>query len=568
MKKRPDPDPVYDLKSVDLPRLKGIALRIMAALLESPFGLLVESSLLKNAGISSLRTKRIEQRTSFQPVFPAGAAGSSPRRTAPRQWPQESGEKGPGFRFTGIHDYARAYREGRTTPEDVALRLLDFIERSDSDNPPLRAFIAVDRDEVLKQAEAAGERIKKGKASSPFDGVPIAIKDELDMVPYPTTMGTSFRRTVSAHRDATIVARLRAAGALLVGKTNMHEIGLGVTGLNPHHGTPRNPYNLDFHTGGSSSGNGAAVASGLCPSAIGADGGGSIRIPAAFCGFVGLKPTFGRVSTSGAEPAAWSVGHLGPMAATAADTALTYLAIAGPDPMDPLTLDQPEPTLKGWNNADLSDLTLGVFWPWFRHASTDVVTVCEALLRAFQDRGAVLKEIAIPHLEDGRVAHSITIASEISQAFAHSYGEFRKSHGLDVRVNLALGYRMNAADYIQAQRARTRMISDFKRALDQVDVIITPATARTAPPIAAAALKSGESDLSTTMEIMRYMTPANLTGLPAISFPAGYSPAGLPVGMQAIGRAWGEVTLLRLAHTAEGVVERRAPALYYNLMTD
>ena len=170
-------------------------------------------------------------------------------------------------------------------------------------------MIAVNRDDVMKQAREATQRIKAGKPLSIFDGVPVAVKDELDMVPYPTTVGTSFLGKSPAKEDATVVARMRAAGALLVGKTNMHEIGINVTGLNPHHGTTRNPYNTDHFTGGSSSGSATAVAAGLVPVAIGADGGGSIRIPASFCGVFGLKPTFGRVSEHGAAPLCWSVAH-------------------------------------------------------------------------------------------------------------------------------------------------------------------------------------------------------------------------------------------------------------------
>jgi Asp-tRNA(Asn)/Glu-tRNA(Gln) amidotransferase A subunit family amidase len=179
---------------------------------------------------------------------------------------------------------------------------LDAIAASDAANPPLRAYIAVNREDVLQQAAAATKRFSTGAPLSILDGIPVAVKDELDMVPYPTTAGTAFLGRHPASSDATVVARLRAAGALLIGKANMHEIGMGVTGLNPIYGTPRNPYATHCHTGGSSSGSAAAVAAGLCPLALAADGGGSIRIPAALCGVVGLKPTYGRVSEHGALP--------------------------------------------------------------------------------------------------------------------------------------------------------------------------------------------------------------------------------------------------------------------------
>jgi Asp-tRNA(Asn)/Glu-tRNA(Gln) amidotransferase A subunit family amidase len=427
-------------------------------------------------------------------------------------------------------------------------------------------MIAVDREDVLRQARDAAERIRRGEARSVLDGVPVAVKDELDMIPYPTKVGTTFLGTSPATQDATAVARVRAAGALLIGKANMHEIGIGVTGFNPHYGTPRNPYDSAHYTGGSSSGPATAVAAGLCPVAIGADGGGSIRVPAAFCGVVGLKATHGRMSEFGAAPLDWSVAHVGPLAATATDAALAYGLMAGPDPQDPLSRHQPPPTLAGWDDLDLNGLTLGIFWPWFRHASEEVVAACESLLAGFQERGAQVREIALPGLEAGRVAHVITIASEMNAALESHYQAHHKEYGLDVRLNLALSRAFTARDYIRAQQARTRLIRNFETALANVDLIITPSTGIVAPAIPPAALKDGDSDLTTLTEIMRFATPANMTGLPAISFPAGYTDAGLPIGMQAMGRAWEEPTLLRLALVAEQMVERRRPRVWFDLL--
>jgi len=388
------------------------------------------------------------------------------------------------------------------------------------------------------------------------------------MVPYPTTFGTAFLGTSASEGDSTVVARIRAAGALLIGKTNMHEMGMGVTGFNPHHSTTRNPYDPKYYTGGSSSGSAAAVAAGFCPVAIGADGGGSIRIPASFCGLVGLKPTFGRVSRFGANPLGWSVDHFGPIAATATDAALTYVILSGPDRNDSMSLYQPAPTLSDWNNLELTDLTLGVYWPWFHHASADTVSLCQALLCEFENMGAKIREIAIPELEAGRVAHVLTIAAEMSQAMAYHGTKYRRDYGLDVRISLALAHGFDASDYIQAQRVRTRMIANFNRVLEQVDVIITPTTGLPAPIIPKAALAHGDFDMTMLFEIMRFVTPANFTGLPAISFPAGYNNVGLPIGMQAIGCYWQEHTLLRLALAGEQMVQRKVPKVFYNILED
>ena len=556
----------YDLKSIKLPYMAGTPLRLFVALMEGPLRGLLISKLFRDAGITRLRGRQIEEPPTLYPMHFEGTLAQEACCVPERELPGPPAEPGPGFRFASVHDYARAYREGRTTPEEVARRVLDAIEASNAADPPLRAIVTVDREDVLRQARASAERIRNGRPLSVFDGVPVAVKDELDMVPYPTTVGTAFLGDSPAKEDATVVARMRAGGALLIGKANMHEIGIGVTGLNPHHGTVRNPYDPGHFTGGSSSGPAAAVAAGLCPVALGADGGGSIRIPSSFCGLVGLKSTFGRVSEFGAAPLAWSVAHLGPLAATASDAALAYGLIAGPDPRDPISLHQPGPTLAGWDRPDLSGLTLGVYRPWFQHASADVVSACEGLLQELERSGATVREVAIPELEDGRVAHVITIAAEMAQALSWCYAEHCREHGLDVRINLALAREFTARDYIQAQRARTRMIGHFNRVLEQVDAIVTPSTGLTAPTIPQAALPDGESDLSTLIEIMRFSTPANLTGLPAISFPAGYDGAGLPIGMQAIGRAWQEPTLLRLALAAERAVERQAPEVYYEVL--
>jgi Asp-tRNA(Asn)/Glu-tRNA(Gln) amidotransferase A subunit family amidase len=358
---------------------------------------------------------------------------------------------------------------------------------------------------------------------------------------------------------------LRSAGALLVGKANMHEIGINVTGLNPHHGTTRNPYHTGHFTGGSSSGSATAVAAGLTPVAIGADGGGSTRIPASFCGLVGLKATFGRISEHGAFPLCWSVAHIGVLAGSAADAALTYALIAGPDSKDRTSLHQPLPSLKGWNDLNLKGLRIGVYRDWFRHADAEVVAAGEAMLKEYETMGCTLVEIIIPNLEASRIAHGVTILSEMAQAMNATYAEHHKEHGLDVRVNLAIARQLLATDYVMAQRIRTRMLRHFKNAFDQADMILTPSTAIAAPEIRKGALPEGESDLTTTTKIMRFATVANLTGLPAISFPVGYTRKGLPIGLQVIGRAWDEANLLRMAFAAEKVVERKAPQVYYQI---
>ncbi|MCX7024725.1 MAG: amidase [Spirochaetes bacterium] len=565
---RDDNRDLYDLKSTRLPYLAGGALRLVASLVEGPLAGLVIPGLLKSAGISWLRDQAVDEAPTPQPIHFTGALAGKGSSVPENQWPQSAAIQGKGFHFTSVFDFAKAYRDGETTPEEVAKKVLDAIEASNSASPPLRAVIEVNRETVLGQAREATRRIREGRALGILDGVPVAVKDEVDMAGYHTTVGTSFLGKSPAKEDATVVARMRAAGAMLIGKTNMHEIGIGVTGLNPTHGTTRNPYNTSHFTGGSSSGSATAVAAGLVPIAISADGGGSIRIPASFCGVFGLKPSYGRVSEHGAAPLCWSVAHLGPIAGTATDTALAYAVMSGPDLHDPNSLHQPLPTLEGWNQLDLRGLRLGIYRPWFRHADPESVAACEAMLGQFESMGAEIREVVIPDLELNRIAHTITILSEMAQALRGTYREHHREHGLDVRINLALADAFTSTDYVKAQRIRTRIIANFDKALEQADMILTPATGIAAPRIPEDALPDGNSDLTTTIEIMRFASAANMTGLPAISFPAGYTGKGLPIGMQAIGRAWDEAALLRLAVNAEKILERKSPELYYRMLPE
>ena len=543
--------PGYQVAPLKAPRLAGAALRWFAAAAELPVvGAPLRKGMLDAAQMPAFRNARCDELPFLMPPLPGEADGRVTPSAAPTATEDSSG-------------FAAGYRSGALSPVDVAERFLDCVKRGDAADPALRAFIAVDADDLRAQARAAAERYRAGRALGPLDGVPVAVKDELDQVPYPTTVGTRFLRQ-PASRDATAVARLRAAGALLVGKANMQEAGLGVTGINPHHGSPRNPHDPGRVTGGSSSGSAAAVAAGLCPVALCADAGGSIRVPSALCGVVGLKPTFGRVSEAGAAPLGWSVAHVGPIGATARDAALAYLAIAGPDPLDPNTLHQPPPLPPQWE-AGVEGLTIGVYRPWFEDAAPDIVAACRRTLDALASRGARVRDVEIPDLHLVRPAHLVTVAVEWAAAFGNPHRRHRRFFGHDVRLVLALANTLRPNDYVHAQRLRRRIHANFTEVLKEVDVIATPTTAITAPSLRPDALASGESDFTTLDLLSRFVTAANLTGHPAISFPAGYDGQGLPIGLQLIGRRWREDVLLRAAAAAEMIVDRRRPRVWFDL---
>jgi Asp-tRNA(Asn)/Glu-tRNA(Gln) amidotransferase A subunit family amidase len=557
----------YNLTSLDLPKLNGRSMRLFASALDNTaLRNVLLGPLLRQGGADSLREKVFADPPTFYPFWREEAVAQRHQRAVEwsaleiRQLEQANREP-----FADIADYARAYRGGTVSPEMVAESVLAAIADGDDDPRPLHAFRANDREDLMTQARASAKRLRDGTPLSILDGVPVAVKDEVDQAPYGTTVGTSFLGQTPATRDGTIVARLRAAGAMLIGKTNMYEIGINPEGFNGHYGIVRNPYRLSCHAGGSSNGSAAAVAAGFCPVAIGADGGGSIRIPAALNGVVGLKATFGRISEDGAAPLTWTMGHLGPIGATVSDVALIYACIAGPDERDPNTLHQPPVSLQDWNKTDLRGLTLGIYQPWFEHATSPIVASCEEAVTRLAEMGAVVHEIEIPELDEMRVSQAITILAEMANNM-EQYNDYWTELSPPTRVNLTLGKVLTSFDYLQAQRVRTRAIATFRRLFSEVDVILSPATAVTAPTVPDNCENDGWSDLSTVTELMRFAMPGNLTGLPAIAFPVGYDKDGLPISMQAMAGPWREHILLQIAHAAEHVTLRRRPPVFYDIL--
>jgi Asp-tRNA(Asn)/Glu-tRNA(Gln) amidotransferase A subunit family amidase len=560
----------YNLVAAREPVLTGRRLQLLAAALDNPvLRPLILPQLIKSGGLARLRSLKLDEPPTHNPRYQAGDHPHIPANCDQIASEAVFSSVLNATGFCSLRDLAQAYRRGETTPLKIAGKLLDALEQTDSGEKPMRAFVACDREQLLAQAEVATERFAANQSCGIFYGIPVAIKDELDVQGYPTRVGTRFLGDEPATEDATVVARLRQAGALIVGKTNMHEIGINPRGINLHHGTVRNPYNWSRDPGGSSGGSAAAVAAGLCPVAIGADGGGSIRIPAALCGVVGLKATYGRISSYGSFPLDWSVGHLGPIGATVDDVALAYAATAGPDPRDPNTMHQPSHKLTGGKSDEaadgLSSLRLGIYPEWFNHAESEIVACCEEMVNQLAARGAEIVEIEIPDLDELRLAHGVTILSEMATSMAN-YPQHWHELSAATRINLSLGRSFSAVDYLQAQRMRTRAMDAFANIFKGVDVVVSPATAVLAPPISQQILSHGVADMGVVAELMRFVVPANMTGLPAISLPVGYSRAGLPIGMQLMGRPWEEQLLFRVARVTESLVSRRLPAGYTDLL--
>lgn len=554
----------YQHREVKAPRIVGWALRSLAALAENPLSAgMVRQQMLRQLGFEEWRRLPIDDTPLPMALHPR-SSDETPAADLDLQALVD--QSLPAAPFVTVAEYRQAYLQGHSNPRRVVDKLCAAVDASEHMDRPLRVFIHFDREDLISQAEASAARYAKGQSLGPLDGVPVAVKDELDVAGMPTTVGTGFLGKTPAQQDATVVARLRAAGALIIGKTNMHEIGIGVTGINPNHGSARNPYHLDHVTGGSSSGSAAAVAAGFCPIAVGADGGGSVRIPAAFCGQFGLKSTFGRVSEHGAAPLAWSVAHIGPIASSVDDLALAYAVMAGPDEADPLSRHQSPVSLQALHQTELTGLKIGVFDLWFDDASEAVRQHCRAALEQAQALGAQIVPIQLEALQESHLAHLITIVAEMS-ASQQQYLQQGARHGTDVRLNLALAQGLSATDYVQAQRWRQRAVAIWNEQLEQVDLIASPMTGLTAPKLHPEALSDGESDLTILNEIMRFATIGNLTGLPALTLPVGVDDGGLPVGLQLIAGAWKEALLLRVARALAPQFKRPMPAWHVQLLS-
>lgn len=546
----------YHRDDVKAPRVSGLALKAFVGALESSLGPVLLEKLVKDSGIEQWRKLSPGDAPPVQCPLPHPAP--PPETQSAVEQAARAVAAAPSSNRETVARFAAAYREGHD-PMNVVRKVHEGIERLDGRDQRLGLFISRKPDEVLAAAEASSKRLRAGTPLSVLDGVPVALKDEVDLAGHVTTLGTRFRKEV-ATRDSTVAARLKAAGAVILGKLNMNEIGINPIGLNPWHGAARNPWNRKHITGGSSSASGAVVAAGLCPLSIGADGGGSIRIPAALCGVVGLKATWGRIPETGVPPLCWNVGHVGPMGLTVDDVAAMYAVLAGADDHDVISRLQPAPHLADYEKGALAGVRLGICWKWFDDASPDVVTRCKAAVKSLTDAGATVVEIDGPNLNTVLWTHSTIILSEMVQAMRGQIEADVTQFGLDTRTNLAIGQHFRGTEYVHALRHRHAMTREWLSTMQRCDVVITPTTARTAPEIPEGSLPDGESNLPVVDALMRFIRIANLTGFPALSVPAGFDRDGLPVGVHLMARPYEEHLLFRLGRVIEREVDVRTPA--------
>jgi aspartyl-tRNA(Asn)/glutamyl-tRNA(Gln) amidotransferase subunit A len=459
-----------------------------------------------------------------------------------------------------IQEAAKALRKKTTSSIELTRDSLRGIARLD---PTLRAFITITEEVAEAQATQADQELAGGVDRGPLHGIPIAVKDVFSTRGIRTTCGSKLFADFIPARDATVVERLKAAGAVIVGKTNMHELAYGITSTNPHFGTVRNPWDLERIPGGSSGGSGSAVAAGLVFMAMGSDTGGSIRIPASFCGIVGLKPTFGRVSRYGVMPLDFSLDHMGPLTRSVRDAALTLDTLAGFDPRDDTSSRQPvEPTLPS-ENSSIQGVRIGL--PESFYLERVAPAVAESVRRAAtlaEQAGAVVVPVRLPDIANLNTVGRIILLCEAS-ATMERYLARREDFGTDVLALLDQGRLIPATDYINAQRIRRVLRQEFQSVWKQVDCLFTPTTPTGAPKIGQTTLKLGADEEDVRIASTRLVRGINVLGIPALSMLCGFDEQGLPLGLQIIGRGFQEALILRVGAVIEDALDlrRRSPSL-------
>ncbi|MFD8080779.1 amidase [Kitasatospora sp. NPDC059722] len=440
---------------------------------------------------------------------------------------------------------ADAIRSRRLSPVELVDSVLDRIEQVE---PDLGAYVTVAAEQARRAAREAEREAVQGRYRGPLHGIPMGLKDLIDVAGMATTASSRVRADHRAPADSTVAARLTAAGAVLVGKTHTHEFAFGLT-------TPqtRNARDHGRVAGGSSGGSAVAVASGAATFALGTDTGGSIRVPAALNGVVGLKPTYGLVPRHGVTSLSWSLDHVGPITRTVEDAALVLTALAGHDPRDPASLSLPAEDYRPGTGTDLTGLRVGVPRTYyFDHVDPQVETAVRHAVEHLEGLGARLVEVDIPMTRYIQATQWGLMVPEAAVYHERTLRTAPELYGADVRILLEAGELMSAGDYLRAQRARTMMREEWAGLLETVDVIA-------APTVPTTAVRAGQETVtwpdgtveSVSDAYVRLSAPANITGVPALTVPAGQDAEGLPIGLQLLGRPLGERTLLRVGHAYE-----------------
>jgi aspartyl-tRNA(Asn)/glutamyl-tRNA(Gln) amidotransferase subunit A len=448
--------------------------------------------------------------------------------------------------FSPISEQADLIRRKEISPVELLSAFRQRIERVEK---RVNAFITLMPQRAMRAARAAEKEILRGVYRGPLHGVPIALKDLFYTKGIRTTAGSRILKDFVPQEAATSVVLLKRAGAVLLGKTNMHEFAFGPIGTNPHYGDVRNPWDIQRVSGGSSGGSAAAVAAGMCSAALGSDTGGSIRIPAAFCGVVGLKPTYGRISKFGVIPLAWSLDHVGPLCRSAEDAAILLAVLAGGDPKDPTCREEPVPDFRSELRKDISKMKIAVLQEYATAPmESQVLAGFQEALRTFQKAGVRIEEISLPEVKYATGAATAILWPEAASYHEQYLRTRMKEYGQDVQARLGVALLVAATDYVKGQRVRRMLLEKFQAILKKYDGLLSPTEPITAPKLDQQFMYLGGKKEIRDAVAPRLTRLFNLIGLPAVSVPCGFSSDGLPMGLQIVSDHFAEGKMLRIAH--------------------
>ena len=462
--------------------------------------------------------------------------------------------------YLSAGELSRLVRRKEVSPVEIIDAHLARIEATE---PVLNSFITLLPDQARAAARRAEAEVRAGNYRGPLHGIPVGLKDLFNTGGVRTTSGSRIFDTFIPKEDCTVATKFREAGAILVGKLNMHQFAYGPTGENPDYGHMHNPWDPELVTGGSSGGSASAAAAGQCAITMGSDTGGSIRIPAALCGIVGLKPTYGLVSRHGLTALSWCMDHPGPMVRTVEDAALTMNAIAGYDPNDVASASVPIPDYTTALTGDVRGLRIGVPKE-FSEAPVDdqVARAVRNAITLLGEMGATISEVSYPLFPYAQAISGAILMAEAAAYHRNLLAEHGEKLYQPVRLRLEAGLSISAADYLRGQQARAKFDQQGRELFKQVDLLAGPTEPITAPKLLETQVQIGEHLVGTTAALTQFTRPYNITGFPAISVPCGFSDAGMPIGLQLAARPFDELTVLRTAHAYEQATDwhtRRPP---------
>jgi aspartyl-tRNA(Asn)/glutamyl-tRNA(Gln) amidotransferase subunit A len=464
--------------------------------------------------------------------------------------------------YASIAEIAPKLADGKISPLELTQACLDRIARFE---PVINAFITVTAEEALAQARSAEGEIHRGQYRGPLHGIPIAQKDLMFTRGVRTTGGSKVLADFVSDYDAAVVSNLQRAGAIGLGKLNLHEFAAGGTSENPHYGAVHNPWNLEHNPGGSSGGSSAALAAGMCLGATGTDTAGSIRIPSHACGTTGIKPTYGRVSRFGVIPLSWSLDHTGPMTRTAADAALMLNAMAGFDRRDSATVDRPIDSYTSEFDTNLRGLRLGVPTTYFTETlQPEVDSAWRAGIQTLVEMGATPSDVEFTTLNDSQRIGMTIVRAEMATYHREWFGRQPADYSHAARERFAIARGLSAMEYVQAQRDREPIRDEMWSTFDRVDVLVTPTMPTTTARIGSSTVEFDDKLFDANELATRCTYPFNLCGFPAMSIPCGFDRNGLPIGLQLAAAPWQEALLLRVAHHYQRATDwhrRRSAAL-------